>query len=946
MISIKPLKSAKAAAEYYTQTFNYYANDATSMRFMGKACNILNLGNAITKTQMLALLEGKLPNGQKLQNAKGEHRPGFDMTFSAPKSVSILVGLGIAKELEKYHDKAVEYAINHIEKEFSQTRVIKSDKLIFEKTGNLLIAAFRQPSSRANDPALHTHCVTMNMTFLAGKAKSLASDPSRNQGVIEQIQNNAHYCGLLYRSNLANQLKEAGYKLKMMGEGLFEIEGISDPVLREFSKRREDIEKLLEEKGWQGAKSASIATLLTRKGKEETNLEALKEDWIDRAAKLGFDAKTFIEQKNLSSNTFSWVEALKEKLQTLIGRETNAANACLNVAIETLSQKEAVFSEHALMTEALKHSLIYPKPITMEAIAKEINLAAKENNLYEAICKNTNQRLFTTPWLLTLETETLARIEQQKGVVPAISTQTEVKAFQKARKEHLTHPLTNSQKTAMNTLLTNRDRYLAIQGYAGVAKTSMLKEAKILIEEKGYKLRGIAIASSAANELEIKSQIKSDVFPIVHQELKNAKTGALTKMVYILDEASMLSSQQGHELLKQIERTDARLILVGDKAQLPSVNTGRIFGLAQDFGITTAHMTDIVRQKNNEAKAAVMLATQGKVKEALDKIEVTELNTHEERVKYIANKWLSLTNEERTQTLLFAPTHRNREDITKFIRAGLKETGDLNKKSHQHQTLIPKNLESIQIRFIANYQTKDKVRFNKNIYNAKANNYYIVGQITEKHRKNNTLPLQDENNKRINFPLKKLSTYNTKTASFERPIEVYKTKDLELVEGDKIMWTRNFKKENIRNGQSAIIKKIAKDTIELETNKGEIITLEKNNKAMQHIDYSYVLTNYKAQGKDAKYALGLMESYHKFCTTLKNFYVQISRAQEKMTLITDNKESVIKTIQNNKGEKETAIERLSTKQIKTHQERFNKTTKLDTASLIAKKIAHEKQMEY
>ncbi|MDF1931763.1 relaxase domain-containing protein [Legionella pneumophila] len=51
-----------------------------------------------------------------------------------------------------------------------------------------MVAAFRQPSSRANDPALHTHCVTMNITFHEGKARSLSSDPSREHGVIEQIK--------------------------------------------------------------------------------------------------------------------------------------------------------------------------------------------------------------------------------------------------------------------------------------------------------------------------------------------------------------------------------------------------------------------------------------------------------------------------------------------------------------------------------------------------------------------------------------------------------------------------------------------------------------------------------------------------------------------------------------------------------------------------------------
>ena len=208
MLSIKPLNSAQGAADYYTAAFNYYAGDATAMQWMGKTSQHLQLTGLIEKEQMLALLEGKLPNGQLLKNFAGAHRPGFDLTFSAPKSVSILVGLGAAPELSHFHDKAVQYAIGQIEKEFAQTRVWREGNLAYEKADNLLIAAFRQPSSRANDPALHTHCVTMNMTMHEGKFRSLASDPSRNQGVLEQIQNNAHYCGLLYRQHLANSLKK------------------------------------------------------------------------------------------------------------------------------------------------------------------------------------------------------------------------------------------------------------------------------------------------------------------------------------------------------------------------------------------------------------------------------------------------------------------------------------------------------------------------------------------------------------------------------------------------------------------------------------------------------------------------------------------------------------------------------------------------------------------
>lgn len=209
MLSIQPLKSAKGAFDYYTKAYDYYAQDGSAY-WMGNASKLLQLSGEVDKEQLLPLLEGRLPNGQQLQNANGEHRPGFDMTFSAPKSLSILAGLGIT-ELIDFHDEAVSFAVAQIEKEFAQMRVSESGETVFKSTNNLLVAAFRQPSSRANDPALHTHCVTMNLTFLNGQARSLASDKTRVHGVVEQIQNNAHYCGLLYRYHLANLLKKQGF---------------------------------------------------------------------------------------------------------------------------------------------------------------------------------------------------------------------------------------------------------------------------------------------------------------------------------------------------------------------------------------------------------------------------------------------------------------------------------------------------------------------------------------------------------------------------------------------------------------------------------------------------------------------------------------------------------------------------------------------------------------
>lgn len=952
MLSVQPLKSAKSACDYYHQAFNYYQGDSTATVWLGKARDFLQLKEEVSKDEMLDLLEGKLPNGVQLKNFQGEHRPGFDMTFSAPKSLSVLVGLDIAPELTQFHDSAVKYALSQIETEFAEARVSRNGEVHYEKTGNLLVAAFRQASSRANDPALHTHCVTLNLTFLNGKAKSLASDKQRINGVLEQIQNNAHYCGLIYRQHLANSLKDAGFSLRLTGDGLFEIDGVPDDVLQAFSRRRGAIEELMQEKGWEGAELASKATLMTRQNKEEHDLSILKQEWKTRAQTLGFDANTFVTHQCQPEPAYSLLSNVKDKLRSFFNKnaeqtipsEQEAALACVHVAVETLSQRTAVFSERMLRSESMKHSLLHEQPVTLQAIEEAIRHQKTQDHLYEAQCPATKQTLLTTPWLLTLEAESITRIENNKGMVKPISNATTVKAFQKSIDETNTHPLTNSQKQAMQLIITTKDRYLAVQGYAGVAKTTMLAEARKLIEQSGYQIRGITVASSAANELQTKAGIRADVFPVAHQELKNAKVGSLSKTVFIVDEASMLSSAQGHELIKKIEQTNARLILVGDKAQLPSVNSGRIFSLAQEYDINTAMMNEIVRQKNPKALEAVVHATKGEVQEAIDKLaHVEELSTYDERIQWMAKRWLSLGIGEREQTLLFAPTHANRADITAIIRQHLENEGTLKGDAHMQPVLKSKSIEAVQQRFASYYQGGDVLRFNQDIPQNKLKRgcYYRVGSLTKKHRQDNLLPLVDDNGKTYLFALKHLPQYKTHTAVFERVLEVYHSQNLPLNEGDKVLWCRNFKSDNIRNGQRATIQSIRDKSLVFKLDDGQLLTLDKDHAALRHLDYGYVLTNYKVQGRDAANGIGLMESHHRFSATLKNFYVQISRGVYGMTLVTDDRTRLKQAIERNSDEKKASLDMVSGKQLIAHELKFKSKYQFSIQPTIDKKLERE-----
>ncbi|STX55807.1 conjugative transfer protein TraI [Legionella beliardensis] len=175
--------------------------------------------------------------------------------------------------------------------------------------------------------------------------------------------------------------------------------------------------------------------------------------WQARASQLGFDAKAFIERRD-KQPAHSFLSDIKEKLLVLVSKlkreakpsALEAALSCVQVATETLSQRTAIFSERELLTEAMKHSLIYPERVSQQAIIQAIDHEIKCQSFYEARCNDRGERLLTTPWLLTLEAETIERIERNKGAVPALASLQTVNAFQKEHAPCLPYPMTRSQK--------------------------------------------------------------------------------------------------------------------------------------------------------------------------------------------------------------------------------------------------------------------------------------------------------------------------------------------------------------------------------------------------------------------------------------------------------------------------------------------------------------------
>lgn len=951
MLSIHPLDSAEGAASYYLDVVNYYANDSKSVRWLGEGAKKLGIhGQAIDKDQMTSLLKGKLPDGTQLGKIDKDglhHRPGFDMTVSAPKSFSILLESGADPRLAEVLDDTVEWFVGEMEQEFAQTRKITDGEIEYVNTGNFVVSAFRQPNSRANDPQSHVHLVVHNMTHSPdGKWRSLASDMEARKGVVEQIMKHHIYGGLKFRNKLANATKDLGYKLHSNGDGIWEISGVPKEILSHFSKRREAIEAVLEEKGWSGAKASSIAAQRTKIDKEILDVDQWRDDITQELEEFGFNPHEFVASIG-KSDRFN-LDNLKEKmLDRFYGKENrqiNKAREAVYVAIESVSQQHAVFDMKDIKKEALKFSIASSCTIDEKLINQAIKEEIKDQNLYDAIHPYTQQSLFTTPWQLTLETETIARIEQgKKAIQPVCSTQ-QVKDFIQNRENELKFALSSSQKRAMMSFLTSKDRYIAIQGYAGTGKTTMLKLTQELATSQGYSIRGITAGSSAANELAVKGGINATTFARELGQLQREKKN-LSKTIFVVDEASMLSNPQGHKIIKLVEEFNTQLKIIGDKAQLPSPSSGKFFSLIQDYGIHTTQMTDNLRQKDQKLKEAAIHAGKGEIYDAVEKIsQIHTAESYQERIDIIAEHWISLNPADRANTLCFAPTHKNRNDITEVMREALKKEGTLQGVEHQHTVLKERNMPGIKLRKSIYFSENDVLRFNTNISHnqIRAGDYLTVGALTEKNKKTNSLPLIRADGSTLIFKLSSLPKFKTHNMDLERAVEVYTKHSLDLVKGDKVQWKRNSESFGIRNSELGTIKSISAESIEIIDEKDKSVILSRNANELKHIEHGYVLTTYASQGKDKKYGLGLIESHNRFATTVQNFYVEITRAIESMTIVTDDKDQLIKGITLNNSEKYSALEMTSTHQLQKHEERFKQTkNQVNLYEVIQKKFIKE-----
>ncbi len=513
MLSTKVIKNVAQAAHYFLGSDNYYTEGnplaQEHSQWWGKGAKALGLSGGVDPQPFTALLQGHLPGGQQLgKKVDGEivHRPGVDLTFSVPKSVSILGLLGEDERVLKAVETATDKVLSLIEREQAKTRVRANGVLMAERTGQLVVARFLHDLSREGDPQLHTHCVVMNMTLRKdGQWRSLASrlghyaqdTPDAPEGFLEGVRHYQKYYGAVFRAELAYEMKQLGYTVEKTGAyGFFEIAGISRESIAVYSQRRRDIEAYLESHGLSGAKAAEMATLNTRRAKQAIQREELKTRWETKAALRGL--LSFEEARYTVAQARQQSVMSSEPAQPIPPEMSERATLMMREAIAHLSETQVALKETELMTRAIYYGV---GDVPVSSIIPALQALQQKGELIPLATNDKGEQHFTTPALLGYEKALLEAINQSHSSGQPIIENSLLSAFLQQHGD-----LTHEQQQAIRTLFSSDKMLTALTGPTGSGKTHLIEPMMTLAKIGGY--QPILLTPKQAETVELQKQIQ------------------------------------------------------------------------------------------------------------------------------------------------------------------------------------------------------------------------------------------------------------------------------------------------------------------------------------------------------------------------------------------------------------------------------------------------------
>lgn len=539
---------------------DYYLSSGESPgKWLGSGIEALGLAGEVEGDDLRAVLAGASPDGAGLVRP-GRRTPGFDLTFRAPKSVSLLHALGdpeIARDVMAAHDRAVVEAVGYLERHACQTRRGAGGRVQLQGDG-FVAAAFRHRTSRAGDPTLHTHVLIANLVQADGRWGALDG---------RLLYGESKTAAYLYQAALRHELtRRLGVDWQQVRYGMADIAGFDRRMIEEFSTRRREILDELARTGASSPQAAQVATLTTRAPKRDVPRAELVADWRHRAAQVGLTTERLAAVCDRSRDT-PVIDTAAEDLLGPSGltrqRSTFNRRDVIQAWCGALPAGAPVDLVEELTADALRSDDVVDLADTALVAQLQRGLRRSDGVRVPAV----GQARYTTREMAGAEAALVdTALERRNARVGVVDTGLVDAAM-------TLHPhLDYDQRNLVRRLTTSGAGVEVIVGKAGAGKTTALAAARAAWQASGHTVLGGALAARAAAELQRGAGIPSVSIHRLGGEL--ARFGSPPGTVIVLDEAAMIGTRPLAYFAGLAERYEAKLVLVGDDRQLPAIDAG------------------------------------------------------------------------------------------------------------------------------------------------------------------------------------------------------------------------------------------------------------------------------------------------------------------------------------------------------------------------------------
>ena len=582
---VTTLKGPDAGAYYVDGPGGYYLDgDEPPGQWLGRGAEALGLAGEVVDDHLLALMDGRDPIDGVLLGTSHHERTvrGFDVTCSAPKSVSVLFAIGderVREEVLGAHDVAVAAAFGWIE-EHAHCRYRVDGEIWTVDADGLIAAAFRQHTSRAHDPQVHTHLVIVNRV-MAPDGRWLALDA-------RTLKHDQRTVSAIYAAGLRAELtSRLGVRWNEVENGQAEMADAPEEVLDAFSQRTTQIARRIEEKTdrfvddlgrrptpqerWRIEREAATDS---RPTKASADAAELHQDWHDQLDALGYAPERYVDRvtgrtRPIEGDAVTDRDTVIAALSSL--RDTQSvwrpAEITREIAAALPTRLGGTAAE--IVERAQRLASHVEDALTVD-ISRPVPGHVPVRDDGRPVTEGALDRILTTRSILD-EEEHILDLTQRWAAEGGSDV----------------HDLESDELSAVQQhaagAVAGERRLVLVVGPAGTGKTTAMRPAVAHLQARGRSCFGVAPSAAAAEVLAVDTGIDADTLDKLLVEHRfdrppQHRYDLPSGTTVVVDEAAMVPTPRLAELTDLADRRGWRLALVGDPMQFSAVGRSGMFG--------------------------------------------------------------------------------------------------------------------------------------------------------------------------------------------------------------------------------------------------------------------------------------------------------------------------------------------------------------------------------